>query len=76
MKGAREKLKDHFDQYMEFDINDLDIEIKKNLQAKIEEASAEFFVHRERADAQLSNGHTVNSNSLAVQTETVALRKD
>ena len=61
---------------MDFDINDLDVEVKQSLVDKIEEASQEFYQHREKANQQLAQGEETNKNSLTLQNQTVALRID
>ena len=61
---------------MDFDINDLDKEVKQSLIDKIETASQEFYQHTEKANAQLHQGEEINKNSLALQNQTVALRID
>ena len=61
---------------MDFDINDLDMEVKQALVDQIEAASQEFYQHREKANAQLLQGEETNRNSLTLQNQTVALRID
>lgn len=63
----RERLTEFFQKYMDFDINELDIEVKQSLVDKIEAASQEFYQHRENANERLIQGEETNKNSLALQ---------
>lgn len=67
-------LKDFHSQYMNFNIESMDREVKDRLLQLIDEASQEYKVHKQQVDQLLAQGETTNSNSLNKQNETVNMR--
>jgi len=61
---------------MNFNISELDEEVKESLRLKIVEVSKDFIKHRLMSEFQITRGEGVNKNALELQAQTVSLRVD
>jgi len=67
-------LKEFHQNYMNFNIESLDRDVKNRLAQNIEKASEEYALHKEQVNNLLKQGDDSNKVSLAKQNETVSMR--
>jgi len=72
----REKLADYFRQYMEFDIDDLDKEVRASLLRQIDEASREYGAHKQRVVDEVRIVQELNNGMKGLHSKTVEARNE
>ena len=76
VQEQRSKLSELHVRYMDFNITELDEEVRESLRTKIVEVSQDFIQHRIKTELQIRRGDDVKKNSLALQDQTQSMRID
>ena len=74
IQAKKKMLKEFHGNYMNFNIEGLDREVKNRLAQQIAIASEDYKMHKDQVDSLLRQGDDSNKNSLAKQNETVSMR--
>ena len=67
VQARQQQLLDFFSQYMEFNIDELDYEMKEKLAKKIAEVSFDYNNHNKQVAQMLLHGAETNNNTQAIQ---------
>lgn len=74
IQAKKKMLKEFHQNYMNFNIEGLDREVKNRLAQQIAIASEDYKMHKDQVESLLRQGDDSNKNSLAKQNETVSMR--